>query len=713
MTHSLDAIFRPKSVAVIGASKQKGTLGREIFDKLLSGEFNGPLYPVNPKAGFIHSVKAYPSVSALPEPVDLAVIVVRKELVLEVVKECARCGVKGVVVITAGFKETGPKGAELQREIAAVVKSNNMRMIGPNCMGVINTAPGVRLDATFAPIVPPTGNIGLVSQSGALGQTILEHATKLNLGISMFVSVGNKADVSGNDLLEYWRDDPSVEVILMYLESFGNPQRFIQLAKEVSRKKPVVIVKSGRTTSGARAATSHTGALAGMDRAFDALFKQSGVIRAGTIDEMFDIAMGLANLPLPKGNRVAIITNAGGPGIMAADACESAGLQVAELQDSTRARLKSQLAPDASVTNPVDLLAGAQPAEFQFALNQVLKDENIDSAIVIFVAPIITDPIQVALRIAEVAQEFDKPVLGCFMGVQGVATGVEELHRRNLPAYPFPESAARALSAMVRYSLWLKKRPGAIPIFPVEKARARQIIQRAVAEKHEFLDVAEIAEILEAYGIPFCNMAVCKSLPEVLRASANMTFPLALKISSKEVSHKTEVGVVKLNLRSRQDLEAAYQSIVDSLKEKGLSLEGVSFILQEMVSGGKEVILGLNSVRDFGTLVMFGLGGAYVEVFQDVAFRIAPLSDMDADEMIQEIKGYPILGGVRGEKAVDLEFIKEALLRLSQLAQDVPEIVEMDINPLMVFPERGRCKGVDARIRLQPGFSNKKAASLR
>lgn len=701
MNQSLDAIFRPQSVAVIGASTQRGTLGREIFDKLLGSEFNGPVYPVHPTAQYIHSVKAYPRISQLPAPVDLAVIVVRKDFVLEVVKQCAECGVKGVVVITAGFKETGAKGAELEREITAIVKSNKMRMIGPNCMGVINTDPDVRLDATFAPIVPPTGNVGLVSQSGALGQTILEHAKKLNLGVSMFVSVGNKADVSGNDLLEYWRDDPSVEVILMYLESFGNPQKFIQLAKEVSRKKPIVIVKSGRTTSGARAATSHTGALAGMDRAFDALFKQSGVIRADTIDEMFDVAMGLANLPLPKGNRVAIITNAGGPGIMAADACESVGLEVVELQEDTRAALKSKLVADASVNNPVDLLAGAQPAEFQFALSEVLQDQNVDSAIVIFVAPIITDPIQVALKIAEVAEKFDKPVLGCFMGVQGVATGVEELHRRRLPAYPFPESAARALAAMVRYSSWLGKKTGTIPVFAVDKVRARSVIQQASKEKREFLKVNEIAEILACYGIPFAKTCVGKNLAEILRSATEVSPPFALKVSSEEIVHKSDVGGVKLNLHGPEELGAAHLGIIDSLKRKGIAIESVSFILQEMVSGGRELILGLHTVRDFGTLIMFGLGGTYVEVLQDVIFRIAPVSDVDVDEMIKEIKGYAILRGVRGEQAVDIEFVKEIILRLSQLAQDCPEIMEMDINPLLVFPERHRCKGVDARMKIE------------
>lgn len=700
MKRSLDAIFKPESVAVIGASTQRGTLGREIFDKLLENDFNGPVYPVNPKAEYIHSVKAYPRLSDIPARVELAVIVVRKELVLDVITECARCGVKGVIVITAGFKETGPKGAELERQLVEVIKAHHMRMIGPNCMGVINTAPDVRLDATFAPLVPLRGNIGLVSQSGALGQTILEHAQQLNLGVSMFVSVGNKADVSGNDLLEYWRDDPSVEVILMYLESFGNPQKFLKLAKEVSRKKPIIVVKSGRTISGARAATSHTGALAGMDRAFDALFKQCGVIRADTIHEMFDIALALANLPLPKGNRVAIITNAGGPGIMAADACESVGLQVVELQESTQKKLKAKLVAGASVGNPVDLLAGGQPEDFKFALEQVLTDEKVDAAIVIFVAPIITNPAEVALKISDAAQEFDKPVLGCFMGVQGVAPGIAELHRRRIPAYPFPESAARALASIVRYSGWLKKAPGVAPSFSVDKERAKAIVQSVIAQQREFLNADEVAQLLRGYGIPFINYRSGKHLSELIQAARELTFPLALKAASSEIIHKSEIGGVKLNLRNAKEVERAYHEMFDSLKSKGIALEDVSFILQEMLTGGREVIMGLHTLKGFGTLLMFGLGGIHVEVLQDVGFRLMPLSNLDAEEMLSEIKGYPILKGIRGDPPVDLELAKEVLLRLSLLAQDFPEIQEMDVNPFILFPERNKCAAVDARIRL-------------
>ncbi|MFQ5706015.1 MAG: acetate--CoA ligase family protein [bacterium] len=700
MNHSLDAIFRPKSVAVVGASTQRGVLGREIFDKLLGSDFNGPVYPVNPKAQYIHAVKAYPRISAIPDQVDLAVLVVRKEFVLDIIRECADCGVKGVIVLTAGFKETGARGAQVERQMVEILQAHRMRMVGPNCMGVINTESEVRLDATFAPVVPEPGNVGIVSQSGALGQTILEHAQNLNLGVAMFASVGNKADVSGNDLLEYWRDNPHVEVILMYLESFGNPKKFVQLAKQVSKKKPIIIVKSGRTVSGARAATSHTGALAGMDVAYDALFKQSGVIRADTIEEMFDFALGMANLPRPKGNRVAIITNAGGPAIMAADACESLGLEVAKLRNETKARLREKLVPEASVQNPIDLLAGGGPDEFQFALDEVLRDKNVDAAIVIFVAPIITDPTQVALKISQVAAKFEKPVLGCFMGVKGVATGVEELHRRRIPAYAYPESAARTLAAMVKYSEWLKKKTGTVPEFDVDKETVAAILAQAIRENREDLNFREITRILRCYHIPFVQSRVCKNVAEILTAAREMAWPLVLKLSSEEIIHKTEVGGVKVDLRSEQELQNAYRQMFAALEQRNIPMQSVSFVVQEMLAAGRETIVGFHSVKNFGSLVMFGLGGIYVEVMNDVAFRIAPLTDLDAARMIREIKGRPILEGIRGEAPVHLGIIEETLLRLSQLTLDFPQIVEMDINPFLVFPEKAKCRGVDARMRI-------------
>ena len=697
---SLDAIFRPKSVAVVGASSSKGGIGREIFDKILEADFNGLVYPVNPRAEFIHSVKAYPSISALPEPADLAVIVVPSKSVPSVVEECARTGVKGLVVISAGFKETDEKGAAEEKKLVRIIREHGMRMVGPNCMGVINADPDVRLDATFAPTIPKRGNVGFVSQSGALGVTILEYANKLNLGVSMFISVGNKADISGNDLLEYWKDDPSVDVILMYLESFGNPRKFIRLAREVSQEKPIIVVKSGRTASGARAASSHTGALAQTDLAFDALFRQCGVIRADTIEEMFDISMAIANQPIPKGNRVGIVTNAGGPGIMAADACEGLNLEITDFSEETMAKLRDYLPPEASVHNPVDLIASGDEDAFQYALDQVLQDEQVDAAIVIFVPPIFTDPLKVAQKISGVAIRFAKPVLGCFMGTRGVSGGVEELKKNRIPAYSFPESAAEALSAMVVYGQWKQRERGKIVELAVDKEKVEGIFESCRQQKRAHLLDNEVIDVIEAYGIPFARSVLGKSLPEVAEAASGMGFPVVLKVMSGDVLHKSDVGGVVVDLRSEKELKEAYNEINANLAEKNIPADRLLFAVQEMVSGGRELILGLNSVPDFGHLVMFGLGGIYVEALKDVVFRIAPLTDNDAREMVEAIRGYPILKGIRGESPVAFEKIYETLMRLSQLALDFPEILELDINPFMTFAEPVRCKSVDARIKI-------------
>ena len=482
MNESLDAIFRPRSVAVIGASNRAGKVGGEIFLKLLHFGFRGPVYPVNLKSPYVHSVKAYPSIAEVPERVDLAILVVPARHVLRSVRECAAHGVKGIVVITSGFKEVGTEeGKRLEREIVGIVREHGMRMIGPNCMGVINTEEGVRLDATFAPALPIEGRVGFISQSGALGVTILDYANRLNLGVAMFASVGNKADVSGNDFLEYWMDDEKISVVLMYMESFGNPRKFTRLATEVSRRKPIVVVKSGRTAGGARAASSHTGSLAGLDHAFDALFHRCGVIRANSIEEMFDFAMAFANQPIPKGDRVAIVTNAGGPGIIATDALEALGLSLARFSPETRRRLESVVEEIASVENPVDTTAMGDEQTFARALSVVLDDEGVDAAIAIFVPPIYTDPGRVAAEISEVSAGREKTVLGCLMGTKGVAAGIRTLQRHKIPAFPFPESAVRALHAMIRYRRWLERDPGKIVSFPVDREGVARIFARTRA----------------------------------------------------------------------------------------------------------------------------------------------------------------------------------------------------------------------------------------
>jgi acetate---CoA ligase (ADP-forming) len=697
---SLDVIFKPKSVAVVGASTRAGSLGRNLFDKMLAADFNGPIYPVHPTAKYVHSVKAYPTILEVPGPVDLAVIVVPREQVLPAVQQCAQKGVKGLIVITAGFKETGSEGAAREKALLEIIKAHNLRMVGPNCMGVICADPDIRLDATFAGAYPPTGKIAFASQSGALGVTILDYAGSLNLGVSMFVSLGNKADISGNDLLEYWRDDPSVNVILMYLESFGNPRKFVQLAREVSRRKPVVMVKSGRTAGGARAVSSHTGAIAGADLAFDALFAQCGVLRANTIEEMFDFAMGFANQPLPQGERVAIVTNAGGPAIMATDACESLGLRLAQFSPALQQRLRARLLPECSVANPVDLLPAATEDDYQFTLEQILQDDGVDAIIAISVPPISADAIKVARRISAVAEKSNKTVLGCFMGVKGLAAAAAELQKQAVPAFSFPESAARALAAMVRYAQWRARKIGEFPAFAVHRDMAAEIISTAKKAGRERLTDWEAFQVLLAYGIPIVGSRICRNLDETIAAAQALGYPVVLKASAAEVIHKSDIGGVQLDLRHEADLKTAFHKLSMRLKGLGIHLEQVQFLVQKMIEGGREVLLGINQAPAFGSIIAFGLGGIYVEALKDIALRVTPLTTEDAQDIVQSIHGLAILEGVRGEKPVAFDKLYETILRLSQLAQDFPEIVEMDINPFLLFHEAEKCAAADVRIRI-------------
>jgi acetyltransferase len=697
---SLDVIFKPQSVAVVGASTRPGSLGRNLFDKMLAADFNGPIYPIHPAAQFVHSVKAYPSILEVPGPVDLGVIIVPREQVLQAVQQCAQKGVKGLIVITAGFKETGVEGAAREKTLAEIVKAHGMRLVGPNCMGVMCTDPQVRLDATFAGAYPPAGKIAFASQSGALGVTILDYARSLNLGISMFVSLGNKADISGNDLLEYWRDDPSVNVILMYLESFGNPRQFLQLAREVSPRKPIIVVKSGRTEGGARAVSSHTGAMAGTDLAFDALFTQCGVLRANTIEEMFDFAMGFSNQPLPAGERVAIVTNAGGPAIMATDACESLGLGLAQLSAATQQRLRQKLLPEASVANPVDLLPAASADDYQFTLEQILQDDGVDAVIAISVPPISADAIKVARRISAVAEKFDKTVLGCFMGVKGLAAAAEELQKQAVPAFSFPESAARALGAMARYAKWKKRKAGDSPVFAVRREMAAAIISAAKNSGRQQLTDDEAFQVLAAYGIPSVGSRLCRTLDEILDAAPQLGYPVVLKVSSPEVIHKSDIGGVQLNLRNEAEVRAAFHKLTTRLQAAGIREENIRYLVQRMITGGREALLGINAVPAFGAIIAFGLGGIYVEALQDLALRVAPLTAEDAEDMVQSIRGLALLQGVRGEKPVAFDKLHETILRLSQLAQDFPEIAEMDINPFLLFHDASQCAAADVRIRI-------------
>lgn len=696
---SLDAIFRPRSVAVIGASRQKQTIGREILRNLVDFEFHGPVYPVNPAADVVHSMPCYASVLDIPAEVDLAVITVPRDRVLQVVDQCGRKGVRGLIVITAGFKEVGADGARLEAQLRRKLLRHRMRMVGPNCMGVMNTEPEVRLNATFAAAVPGRGNVGFVSQSGALGEAILADAAQSGLGVAMFVSMGNKTDVSGNDLLEYWENDPSVHTILMYLESFGNPRRFTQIARRVTRRKPIITVKAGRTAAGARAASSHTGSMIELDVAAESLLEQCGVLRVSSMEEMFVQAAALSNQPLPRGDRVAVVTNAGGPGILCTDACIGLGLRLAELSLATRRALERILPPEASTANPVDMIASADAARYRGALEKVKKDPHVDGIVAIFVSPIMIDAFEVARAIADAA-DGSKPLLSVFMGKQRSQEGVEELRRRRVPVYRFPEDAASAMAAMAHYRT-LRDRPvGRVVLFDVDRERARRALARARRAGRIVLSPAEVHEVLAGYGFPLAPDRVVLTAADAIAAARELGYPVVMKIASESITHKTDVGGVKVDLRNADEVGAAFDDLVGRLRRRD---PGLRVRVQRLIQGGRELILGMVRDPQFGPLLMFGLGGIFVEVLRDVSVRIHPLTDLGARTMIERVQGYPLLAGARGEPAVALPLVQECLLRLSQLVGDFEEdLAELDLNPLIVTERARDSFVVDARIALVP-----------
>ena len=696
---SLDAIFRPRSVAVIGASRKRQTIGREILANLVEFGFNGPVYPVNKSAEAIHSIRCFRSIEDIPGPVDLAIVTVAKDQVLAVVDACGKKGVRGLIVITAGFKEIGSEGAKLEAKLKAKLQGHRMRMIGPNCMGVVNTESDVNLNATFAATTPVKGNVGFVSQSGALGEAILADAVENGLGVAMFVSMGNKTDVSGNDLLEYWEDNADIQAILMYLESFGNPRRFTAIARRVTRKKPIVAVKAGRTAQGARAATSHTGSIVGLDVASDTLLEQCGVLRVSSMEEMFTLAQSLANQPVPSGDRIAIVTNAGGPGILCTDALIGAGLTLAELRGKTRKGLAKALPPEASTGNPVDMIASADASRYRAVLDLVTKDPGVDGVIAIFVSPIMIDAYEVALAIAAAARG-KKPVLSVFMGKQRSDEGVAWLRQNRVPVYRFPENAAAAMAGLARYRV-LRDRPiGKTVTFTSDPGRARKAIASARRARRTMLSAGEVQEVLAAYRFPLAPSVTCTSPAEAIAAAHALGYPVVVKAASDAIVHKSDLCGVKLDLRNADEVAGAFNEVFSRLKSKDAKLK---IQIQRMIAGGRETILGMTRDPQFGPVLMFGLGGIFVEVMKDVSVRIHPLTDVDARAMIERIKGYPLLAGARGEKPVDLAFLEESLLRLSQLVGDLEdELAELDINPLIVTDDRKTSFVVDARIALRP-----------
>ena len=697
----LDKIMKPKSIAVIGASTKEHTIGSDIMKRLQEYNFNGKIYPVNPKGGIIEGLQAYTSVLEVPGEVDLAIIVVNAKFVLSTIDQCHEKGIKGLCIITAGFKETGKEGAELEKQLLEKVREYGMRCVGPNCLGVVNTHPDIRMDGCFAESLPERGNIGFVSQSGALGGGILNILKDLNLGFAQFISIGNQADVNAETALEYWENDSDVEQILLYMESIQNPANFRKLATRISKKKPILALKAGRSAAGASAASSHTGSLAGADKAANALLQQSGVIREYSLKDLFATAKVFANCPIPKGNRVAIITNSGGPGIMATDAVCEHGMQMAKLTDATKEKLRSFLPAAASVKNPVDMIASAPIEHYKQTLETVIADENVDMIITIYLPFLGLKDIDVAQALMEIkAKNPQKPVIGVFMTKSEFFNKISDMDV-NMPFFMYAEEAADGLNRLNQQRLWMERAEGKIPTFNVDFKRAQEIIAKSVNEGRDQLTTRESIDVLDAYGIRVCKSGFAKTEDEAVTIADSIGYPVVMKMTSKTTSHKTDVGGVRVNIQSAEQLRSEYQDLIAKLKEKGLleGLEGV--IIQEMVKGNREMVCGIATDPQYGPMMMFGLGGVFIEVMKDVTFRIAPLTDVDAKEMIKSVKAYKLLEGARGTKPAQMEQIEETLLRLSQLVNDFKYIDELDINPLLISEKTGEGIAVDGRIKVR------------
>jgi acetyl coenzyme A synthetase (ADP forming)-like protein len=702
---SLRAFLNPRSVAVVGVSRRGDGVGAALLSNLQRAGFTGQLYPIHTHAAEINGLPAFPRVSAIGAPVDLALIAVPAAAVEEVVADCATAGVHGVVVISSGFAEASTAGREAEQRLRTLVRASGMRLVGPNCMGLLNTNPEVALNATFTtPVLPPAGNIGMLSQSGALGLAMLDYVQSLHVGLSTFVSVGNRADVSSNDILAYWADDPRTDVIVLYLESFGNPRQFARIAPDVARHKPIIAVKSGRSAAGSRAAASHSAALATSDTAVEALFEQAGVIRANTLQELFDVAVLLATQPMPPGPRVGVVTNAGGPGILLADMGETHGLVFPELTPETTAALRTFLPPQAGLANPIDMIASATSAQYARTIELVGADPNIDALIVVYIPPLVTEPAEIAQAIATGAGTVpaSKPVLTVFMTVQGVPAALNTGPRRALPTYTFPENAALALSAAVRYGRW-RTRPRGTPLrlSPFAHSAVRAVVDRVLADATAplWLQPGDVAAVLQAAGIMLAA-AEQTSPDEAVVTAERLGYPLVAKVVSPDVLHKSDVGGVILGLDTPAAVASAVQTLVARMQQRQARLDGI--LLQRQISSGIEALVGVTSDALFGPLLVCGLGGILVEVVRDVAFRLIPVSDVEAIEMLTTLRANVLLDGYRGAPPGDREALMALLLRVSALAESIPELQEFDLNPVKVLPPGAGVIALDGRMRLAP-----------
>jgi acetyltransferase len=692
--------FCPDSVAVIGAAREEEKVGHIILDNIINSGYKGKLFPVNPNADEIHGIKCYHSVLDIPGDLDLTIIAIPVQFVLQVLEECSKKNTKWSIIISAGFKETGIEGAKRERQLIEKAKDYRIRILGPNCMGIIDTS--CPINATFSLNMPPKGKIGFISQSGALGSSILDWAKTNKIGFSKFVSLGNKADISENDLFDDWENENDTKVITAYLEGVKYGREFMKISSRATKKKPIIVIKSGNTDAGARAVSSHTGTLAGSARAYDAAFKQTGIIRANTIRELFNYAVAFSSQPLPNGKKVAIITNAGGPGIMASDACEKGNILLASLGKETIDNLKNFLPEAANFYNPIDVLGDALADRYRKALEVIIKDNNVNAVVVLLTPQAMTQPFKTARAIVEVMDKSGKdiPVVTSFMGGAEVKKAVRFLGEKNIPNFDIPEEAIDTLKVMMEYTDWKSKKEFAVESFNVDKESVERVFDRCRVEDRLELGEMEAREILKAYGIRVPEAELARDIGEAKEIAKRIGYPLVLKIVSPNILHKTDVGGVRIGIGSEKELEEDYDEILFHVKKyiPDANIRGV--LVQEFIKDKKEAIIGISEDPQFGPMIMFGLGGIYVEALKDVSFRIAPLNRQMAREMIDEIKTAKLLKGTRGEDPSDIESIIEIMLRVSQLVIDFPEIIEMDINPLFVKKQGEGSIAGDARIRI-------------
>ena len=716
----LDSIFSPQSVAVIGASSSPGKVGHDIFVNILRAGYRGTLYPVNPKAQSIACVKAYPAINEIPDPVDLAMIILPPKPALEAVEAAIEKIVKGIVIVSAGFREVGSEGRQIEDRIVSICREAGVRVVGPNCLGVINPQPAVRLNASFSARMPKAGNVSFISQSGALCTAVLDFAADREFGFSKFISIGNKADVDELDLLRYFHHDQDTEVIMLYLEELRRGPEFIETVKNITcgdyRPTPVLVIKSGRTNAGARAAASHTGALAGTEGVYNAIFKQAGIIRVESINELFDFAsafaykneteLGKMRRKVPHGNRVAIVTNAGGPGIVATDVTVSAGLTLAEFNEETVETLDSHLPMTANLNNPVDVIGDAAPERYENALVAVIRDEGVDGALVILTPQSMTNALGTAEGIVRIARRSHKPIICCFMGIVDVSAGVKYLQEHGIPVFRFPESAANAFGALYRYSRWLNRQHLSQFDRRHDRDQAANIISKNLKAGHTQIGELVGNQLLECYGFQVLPTKLARTADEAAEIAREIGYPVVLKIVSAQILHKTDAGGVAIDLHDEESVRNSFREIIeraDTYKPDAV-IDGV--LVQKMAPSGEEVIIGANRYPIFGPLLMFGIGGIFVEVFKDVEFRLAPIGRNEARRMIRSIKGYKLLKGFRGRPKTDLDVLEKSLVALSDMVINHPEIMELDINPLLVYPEGQGAMVADCRMILHAnGYS--------